>query len=236
MTTQMKVFILHGWTYQIETWRPLVEALGMRGFDIELLKIPGLTDGTNPVWTLDDYVRWLEEKTAAHDKIILYGHSSGGRISLAFAARHPEKVAHLILEDSAGMPSRGLRRFKRDVFKKISQVGQIFTRSETMRNLLYKIIRENDYHAATPEMQKTMANLLSVDLSLVLDNIQAPTLIMWGAEDTTTPLGDGERIHRGIRGSRMRVIPHAHHSPHITHPKEVADLITDELKRALLEA
>ncbi|MEK7156904.1 MAG: alpha/beta hydrolase [Patescibacteria group bacterium] len=226
----MKTFILHGWTYQTDTWRPLLALLSSRGIDYEFLLMPGLTDGTNPSWTLDEYVKWLEEKTAAHDKVILYGHSHGGRVSLAFTAKHPEKVAHLILEDSAGIPARGLRRLKKNIFKVLAYVGHFFTRSEALRTLLYKIIRENDYRSATPEMRKTMANLLSVDLTSVLPNIQCPALIIWGAQDKTTPLSAGKVIHAGIRGSKMVVIPDARHSPHITHPERVAELIAEELK------
>lgn len=225
----MKLFILHGWTYQTDTWRPLLALLAARGIDYEFLLMPGLTDGTNPSWTLDDYVQWLEGKTAAHDKVILYGHSHGGRVSLAFAAKHPEKVLRLILEDSAGIPARGLRRLKKNVFKALAYVGHFFTRSERLRNLLYKIIRENDYRSATPEMRKTMANLLSVDLSLILHKIGCPTLIIWGAQDKTTPLSAGKVIHAGIQGSKMVVIPDARHSPHITHPERVAELIAEEL-------
>lgn len=227
-----KIFILHGWTYQIETWQPLLDMLSARGVAFEFLLIPGLTDGTDPVWTLDDYVKWLEEKTAAYDKVILYGHSNGGRISLAYTAKHPEKVELLILEDSAGIPARGLRSFKKNIFKAASRVGKTFTRSEKVRKLLYKLIRVNDYSDATPNMKETMANLLSVDLSLVLDRIHAPTLIIWGANDRTTPLSDGKLLHRGIRGSRMIVIPDARHSPHITHVRELADLIEKELKQS----
>ena len=226
----VKLFILHGWTYYAaETWRPLLEMLRARGIDYEFLPMPGLTDGTNPTWTLDDHVKWLEEKTAAHDKVVLYGHSHGGRVSIAFSAKHPAKVARLILEDSAGIPPKGLRKWKRDIFKKIANIGHMFVRSERFRSMLYKTICESDYRKATPEMQKTMANLLSVDLSLVLHKIQCPTLIIWGARDKTTPLSAGNKIHAGIRGSRMVVIPDARHSPHITHSEQVADLITEEL-------
>ena len=183
------------------------------------------------MWTLDDYVQWLKEKTAAEEKVVLLGHSYGGRISLAFAAKYPEKVARLILEDSAGIPPRGLRRLKRDVFKIIAKIGHTIIRSERMRDLLYKLARESDYRKATPEMRKTMANMLSVDISLILDHVEAPTLIIWGAHDRTTPLADGELIHRGIRGSKMIVLPDARHSPHITHAQKVADIITAELQQ-----
>jgi len=225
-----KLFILHGWTYQTATWDVLRKLLSERGIDYEFLLIPGLTDGTNPSWTLDTYVEWLKEKTAKYDKVILYGHSNGGRISLAFTAKYPDKVTRLILEDSAGIPPRGLRRLKRDAFRIGAQTIGTFVRFEKLRGVFRKAIRADDYANATPEMRKTMSNLAAINLGTILDQIMCPTLIIWGAGDTTTPLIDGELMHAGIKNSRMHVIPDARHSPHITHPKELADLIEAEVK------
>lgn len=225
----MKLFILHGWTYQTETWQPLLRLLKERGIDFEFLLIPGLTDGTNPSWTLDRYVEWLREKTVQEERFILLGHSNGGRISIAFTATYPEKVVRLILEDSAGIPPRGFRRLKKNFFKNLSLARRILPRSERLRALFYRLIRENDYGRATPEMKQTLSNLASVDLRTVLDRIRIPTLIIWGAGDKTTPLIDGEVLHRGISGSRLHVIADARHSPHITHPVLMAKLIAEEL-------
>ncbi len=227
-----KICILHGWTYQTDTWKPALEMLREKGLDCELLNIPGLTDGTNPAWTLDDYVEWLKNKTAAYEKVILIGHSNGGRISMAFAAKYPEKVAKLILEDSAGIPARGLRALKRDVFRIIAKSGSIFRKSETLRKILHTIARENDYQNATPEMRKTMANLGSVDFDPIFQKIKIPTLIIWGEHDVTTPLANGNIMHAKISNSRMVVIPGARHSPHITHTREFTDLIAEELKHS----
>lgn len=224
-----KLFILHGWTYQTATWDALRKLLTERGIDFEFLLIPGLTDGTNPTWTLDNYVEWLKEKTSGHERVILHGHSNGGRISLAFTAKYPEKVARLILEDSAGIPPRGLRRLKRDAFRIGAQTLGKLVRFEKLRGVFRKAIRASDYANATPEMRKTMSNLAAVDLGKILDRIKCPTLIIWGAGDTTTPLIDGELMHAGIHGSRLHVIPDARHSPHITHPKELADRIEMEV-------
>jgi pimeloyl-ACP methyl ester carboxylesterase len=41
--------------------------------------------------------------------------------------------------------------------------------------------------------------------------IQAPTLILWGQADTTTPLALGAALQAAIKGSRLVVIPHAGH-------------------------
>lgn len=224
-----KLFILHGWTYTTERWDRLLSLLHERNISYEFLKVPGLTDGTNPTWTLDQYVEWLNQITKG-DTVMLYGHSNGGRISLAFAAKYPSHVERLMLEDSAGIPLDGWRLIKKNFFKKLSLAGQIFPKSEGLRKLFYRIIRENDYGRATPEMRQTIANLSSEDLSAVLHKITAPTLVIWGAEDQTTPLSAGKKINAGIRNSRLVVIPGARHSPHATHPDLVADLIEKELR------
>lgn len=226
--TMGKLFILHGWTYQISTWDALRAELKTHGIEHEFLLMPGLTDGTNPIWTLDEYVAWLKSKVG-EEKVALYGHSAGGRLSLAFALKYPTQVDRLILEDSAGIPPRGLKRLKREFFKKLSYLTSPVMGSEKIRRAAYTLIRENDYGRATPEMRKTLANLVSVDLTPSLSRITCPTLIIWGADDKTTPLKDGLLMHEKIRGSRLHVIPDARHSPHITHPKLLAELIAKEL-------
>ena len=79
----MKILILHGWSYSTDKWAPCLKLLESHGARPELLKIPGLTAPIDRPWTLEDYVRWLKEKTG-DEKVILIGHSNGGRISLAF--------------------------------------------------------------------------------------------------------------------------------------------------------
>lgn len=226
-----KLFILHGWTYQIATWEPLLALLKERGVEYEFLRIPGLTDDTNPTWTLNDYVAWLKEKTAPHERVMLYGHSNGGRISLAFTMRYPAQVARLILEDSAGIPPRGMRKLKRDAFRKASELFGRFVPFGCLRGIFRHAIRASDYANASENMRKTMSNLVSVDLGPELHRITCPTLIVWGAHDTTTPLADGELMHERITASRMVVIPNARHSPHITHAHTIADLIEREIKQ-----
>jgi pimeloyl-ACP methyl ester carboxylesterase len=225
-----KIYILHGWTYSTDTWNPLIDLLKQNGVDSTLLNVPGLTDGTDRIWTLDDYVDWLNDALKNEEKVVLVGHSNGGRISIAFAARYPEKVERLILIDSAGIYPNGLKiRIKRSVFWVLAKVGKIFSSSDRLRKLLYRLARERDYERASPSMRKTMANLISVDLRPVLASIKAPTLLIWGANDGSTPLRDGELMHRSIERSTLVVIPDARHSPHATHAEIVAKQIIAEL-------
>jgi pimeloyl-ACP methyl ester carboxylesterase len=228
-----KVLVLHGWTYTTDKWQPLLSFLQEKGIPAEMLNVPGLTDSTNRAWTLDDYVEWLKGKVDAEGQVILMGHSNGGRISLAFTAKYPEKVSQLILIDSAGIYPKGLAiTLKRNVFKAIAQAGKKITSSPALRALLYKAAREGDYKNATPEMRQTMANLLSVDLTPILESISVPTLIIWGEQDKATPLADGKLMHARIPHSAFYPIASAKHSPQITHWQEVGKRIAEELEGA----
>jgi pimeloyl-ACP methyl ester carboxylesterase len=98
-----KVIILHGWAKTLDKWNPLIEELNKKGASANLLRIPGLTEKLEKVWNLSDYVKWLKNIVDKEsDKVVLIGHSNGGRIALAFASKYPEKVEKLILIDSAG--------------------------------------------------------------------------------------------------------------------------------------
>lgn len=225
-----KVIILHGWTKDTGSWDKVLAALRSSGIAVELPRIPGLSDGTDPVWGLDDYVDWLEG-VLPQEPVVLIGHSNGGRIAIAFTAKYPQRVKKLILVDSAGLPLKDpYTLLKNSVFKKIATVGRKFTSSESLRKLLYKAARVSDYPDSTPNMRKTMANLIKVDLSVALPKITVPTLIIWGANDRVTPISMAREMKAGIANSRLEIISDARHAPHITHSEQVASLITSELK------
>src|SRR3989344_1027021 len=109
MGTIKKIFILHGWTRSTGKWNPFVELLKRKGIEVNLLKIPGLTQKIDKVWQINDYVEWLikiisnEAMKQSNNKFILIGHSNGGRIALNFAIKYPDKLSNLILIDSAGI-------------------------------------------------------------------------------------------------------------------------------------
>lgn len=231
METLKKIYILHGWTYSTDKWDQFSSLLKMKDFTPVLLNVPGLTEKTDKVWTLDDYVEWLKE-TIGSEKAIIIGHSNGGRIALAFAARYPEKLRQLILIDSAGIYHNELQiRLKRLIFGAIARLGKKVTSSEKLRSLLYKAARESDYKDATPQMRQTMVNLISQDLTPQLSKITTPTLIIWGENDKSTPLSDGKLMHGRIKNSKLVVINDARHSPQFTDTSEVCKKILEEIGR-----
>ena len=221
----MAVIILHGWTTSLDKWNPFLLELHKKGVQAKLLAIPGLTKEIKKPWNLNDYIDWLKKKIGTK-KITLIGHSNGGRIALAFASKHPEKVSSLILIDSAGIYHKEFYiQVKRLLFKGAAKIGKKLIKSDNLRNILYRLAGESDYKNADGVQRQTMVNLISVDLTSILEKINIPTLIIWGKKDSVTPLSDGTLMHKLIKGSKLEVIDNARHSPQFTHPEEVVKKI-----------
>ncbi|MDO8658974.1 MAG: alpha/beta hydrolase [Candidatus Parcubacteria bacterium] len=226
-----KAIILHGWTKSLDKWDEFLEELDKKGIKHIFPKIPGLTGNLNEVWTLGNYINWLKNIVDKEKgKVILIGHSNGGRIALAFANQYPQKVEKLILIDSAGIYHNELPlKIKRIVFKTIAKIGRKLTASKTFKDLLYKTTRESDYKDLDENTKQTMLNLISTDLKPILPEIKTPTLIIWGANDKTTPLSDGILMNSLIKNSKLEIIKDARHSPMFTNVKEVTKIIYEHI-------
>lgn len=231
-----KVYIIHGWSYSIDKYQKLSELLETKGLKTFLLKVPGLTEkmNTDKIWGIEDYVKWLkgildQEKDPASPqggKVILIGHSNGGRIALNFALKYPQKLHKLVLIDSAGIYHNELPiRAKRIIFSALAKIGKKLTSSEDLKNLLYRLTGERDYKNASTQMGKVMNNLIKSDASLNLSKITIPTLIIWGDEDKVLSLQDGEKMQKQIKNSKLKIVQGARHSPQFTNPEEVAEII-----------
>lgn len=230
------VILLHGWAIDqpgetaVQKWQPLQQALETKGIQSILLNIPGLSTSLSEVWKLNDYVEWLDQ-TLHHlpnlkSPFILVGHSFGGQISTRYTARHSDMVEKLILIDSAGIRPKSFKaRTKRALFWSAAKIGKILFRGEGFRSVLYTFAREKDYQQASPLLRQTMANVIAEEVTKDLSQIHQPALIVWGSDDRVTPLSHGEIFHRNIKGSELKVIPEARHSPQFTHVAEVASAI-----------
>jgi pimeloyl-ACP methyl ester carboxylesterase len=178
-------------------------------------------------WTIEDYVEWLRKEIVEESEpILLLGHSNGGRISLSFTAKYPNKVAQLVLIGSAGVYHRGIEiTLKRELFKVLAKIGKVFTKSAFLERILYRFARAKDYREANPIMKETMANLIAVDIVPELSKITMPVLLLWGANDNQTPVSDAYVLANGLPQAKLYVLSDAGHSPHATHTKEVAEQI-----------
>ena len=64
----VKVYILHGWTYNLGKWDPFIKILTKNNLNPVLLKILGLTEKIDKPWTIDDYADWLAKEVGEEQK------------------------------------------------------------------------------------------------------------------------------------------------------------------------
>lgn len=225
-----KLLIIHGWTYTIEPWTKTVELLREQGIEVEQLRVPGLTEQSHQVWTIDSYVDWLHTKLDGRQDVAVLGHSNGGRIAMNYLSQHPSGFKQLILLNSAGIFYKPeSMSAKRQIARVVARVGKPLARLPFIRKVFYRLI-DSDYGRAPENMKQTLSNMLESDKAFDASNVQADKVdILWGKEDKVTPVGMGRILHDEIAGSSLREYDGWQHAPYLTHPEELAQAIREVL-------
>ena len=173
------------------------------------------------------------------EEVTLVGHFLGGWIAAEMATMSLDSLSSLVLVDAAGVrPGEG-------------EVADIFLLGEEETTRLsfhdpatvpgYGDLFERELSPEERELQirgREMTTRLSwkpymYDRSLewLLQRVDVPTLIAWGAEDKIIPVDSGRRIHEAIPGSRLEIIPACGHLPHVEKPEEFSRLVLVALSR-----
>lgn len=237
------IILLHGWGISSDKYIETIKQLAAlnSSFAIFAPDLPGFGRSENPpaVWGVDDYSEWLKNYSAAINvnDFILIGHSFGGRVAIKFAAKYPEKLKALILTGAAGI-KHSLTMMQR-LFYLAAKAGKmifdlpLLDRLEGMaKKLLYKAVRERDYYEALGIMKEVFKKVTAEDLTPYLKVIKIPTLIIWGKNDRSTPLKDGELMHAKIQNSKLEILDDADHRAPYQKPEKFAKIIEDFVNSA----
>ena len=220
------LYIVHGWTYTVEPWRKTIEILRENGISVKMLRVPGLTEESKKVFTIEDYVKWANKEIP--DGAIALGHSNGGRILLNLCAKKPEKFKYLILLDSAGIyePST-----KKKIVEKVAKLGKPFKKVPLIDKAFHKITGSTDYSKAPENMKETLKNMLASDKDLDFSKVTTNTFILWGKKDTTTPPRQATAMYEKLPNAELKFYANWTHAPYISSPEELARALTNLVKR-----
>ena len=213
----LPIVVLHGWGAHIEAVAPILSALDGAA-DLIALDLPGFGESDPPpeAWDADDYARFvlafLDELEVPRAHLI--GHSHGGRVSIAIAADHPERMGRLMLVDAAGIPPKRGWRYRRRVA--VAKFGRVVaklggTPGRRLQQRLRARVASRDYLEASEAMRGTFRAVVAGDLSDRLPRIGAPTLLVWGERDEDTPLWMAQRMEELIPDAGLVVLEGAGH-------------------------
>lgn len=209
------LLILHGWGGNVQSFLPMVRDF-KDARQVYVIDFPGHGNSSEPPvpWSVTEY---MELTYAFMEKIGILGadiaaHSFGGRVTLLLASEHPEAVGKLLLTGCAGLkPKASGKLSKRTrVYKFLRRCADnsltraLFTdRVDGWREALIQKFGSADYKVLTPSMRQTFNRVIAQDLAGCLPKIKAETLLVWGTEDTATPIWMGEQMEREIPGAAL---------------------------------
>lgn len=173
------------------------------------------------------------------------GLSMGGFVGMRLAARRPELLKSLMLLETSAGPEPGENRAKykqlnfvarwlslRLVSNQVMQVmfGQKFlndpARAELRREWQQRLIQNHRIGST----RATAGVITRQDVYEEIEKIRVPTLILVGDQDVATPLSNAQRLHEGIAGSQLVVIPGAGHTSTVEEPVAVNAAISNFLE------
>lgn len=204
------VLLLHGWGCHTGLMKPLAEMLA-DSHRVIVPDFPGHGKSGRPPepWGVPDYaeciLQLIRETGIAPCTVI--AHSFGGRVAAVLEAEHPELFSRIVLTGAAGIrkPDDGKTSARTVQYKKLKKaaglLGKLPGMSSVSENLNEKLVRKYgspDYAALDPEMRKTFVKVISQDLTEFYPRFTHPTLLVWGRDDTETPLWMGKKMEELI--------------------------------------
>ncbi len=162
--------------------------------------------------------------------VVLAGHSLGGYMAMAYAARHPDRLAGLVLVGASAVPRGPGAAAYRAFASLIPRVGpermarlsnRVLTRltdAETAR----AVLDGGDSYAATAD---AWAAVMADGDPRLLREVTCPVLLVSGQWDQL-------RVHARefaaqCRDARVVVVPRATHLLPLSHPRVVATMLRD---------
>ena len=203
------IILLHGWMQNLEMMKPLGDAFSNR-FRITILDLPGFgeSEELKEKWTIQNYNDMLEEfiNKVGIKKPIVIGHSFGGRLAIRYSAEHP--IEKLVLFGSPCIRIKEELPVTVKILKSLKQVPGLNDIGEYMK----KYIGSRDYKAASPIMRQTLVEVVNEDLSKYAREIEEPTLLIWGDQDTEAPVKEAKELEKIMVDAALIILPGSHYA------------------------
>lgn len=234
------ILMVHGFAANKDNWLRFARHLS-QDYRVIALDLPGFGASDRPAGSYD--VGTQTERLASVitalgiDRLHLIGNSMGGHISALYAARYPDKVLSLALLDNAGIsapqPSELMQLMQRGepnplVVKQPADFQRllefVFVQAPNLPDSLKGYFAEQAIHNSA-HYDQIFAQLLAryIPLEPELAKIQAPTLIIWGAEDRVLDVSSIEVMQPLLRKPSVVIMADTGHAPMIERPQQTAE-------------
>lgn len=230
------LILMHGWGCDHSTVRSIAATAALT-HTVYNIDFPGFGASEEPaeVWGVERYTRLIEAlvKSEKLESPVLVGHSFGGRVAILFASRN--KADKVILVDAAGIKPRRTLKYYLKVysFKAGKKFWELILGKEKAQARIDRMRARrgsSDYAGASPMMRRILSKVVNEDLTDRLPLISAPALLIWGENDTATPLSDAKKMARLIPDSGLVSFPGCGHYSFLDNQGQFRAVLSSFLK------
>ena len=245
------VVLLHGFMGSSDDWRPLMASLAGRARLIAP-DLPGHGRSLrrpSAAYTMAGAVTAVRHTLDTLDvgRCTLLGYSMGGRVALAFAVAHPERIRHLMLESA----SPGLEAESERAERRATDAARAARITDDLRGFLedwyrmplfasltrHGLVEEMIARRAANEPRELAASVQGMSpgaqppLWDALATLRVPTLLLTGALDTKYA-ALARRMAARNDAIQRAIIPDAGHTIHAERPAAFRDHVVRVLPPA----
>lgn len=216
------LLLLHGWGAEIDSFAPVTIELS-KYRKVYVIDFPGFGKSEEPkrAFEVKDFTEIVKTfiETVIGEKTDIICHSFGGRVTILLSSMYPELVGKIVFTDAAGIkPKRGLRYYTRVYsYKFAKKLAKTRVMKKVFRAVGFdaekkiKNAGSEDYRKLSGIMRETFVKVVNQDLTPYLKDIKSPSLLVYGENDTDTPVRFGKIMEREIRDAGLVVLEDAGH-------------------------
>lgn len=148
------------------------------------------------------YQIFLLLKRLGVSKIVLVGHSFGGRVAIILSSIFDIDVCGVMLASSAGLRRISIKR-SLSLFR--FRVTRFFVKCGIMKKDRLNKFGSKDYKRLSPSLRQCFKKIINQDLGYLLPNIRADVRLFWAKDDGETPMWMCKKLKRKIENVRVFV-------------------------------
>ncbi len=174
------------------------------------------------VFSLGKYLRSLVRDLDLKDGVVIAGTSTGAGVAIVYATLPGNVAKGIILSGSIGLTSTPLKLdmpLQRKNYESVKYHARaIFYNTSLAPNEMvdeiYNVIQNNEL--ATKALYLTRS-ATKQKMPHLIESVKVPTLLLWGENDSITPVEVAYEFNRMISNSILKIIPQCGHA--VSHEK-----------------
>lgn len=227
--------LLHGLFGALSNFRDLIEKF--RQTNTVIVPILPLFDLDIFNTTVSGLERFVSRFIDAMDyrNVNLLGNSLGGHIALLHVLKHPERIKSLTLTGSSGLfeSAMGDTYPKRGDYEYMRRKTEVTFYDPAMatKELVDEVFEITNNRLKVIKIIALAKSAIRNNLGEELSQIQQPTLLIWGNNDSITPPFVAHEFNKLIPNSELHFIDKCGHAPMMERPEAFNEILKNFLTR-----